>query len=136
MAEPEHPGLPESNAAAVISRLLAKASDLDGEGFVSLMRLLLARAEQIRAVRQRAATFDQRLLSGQVADQQEANAELLEALYEPLCLNWFLSRIMKSLAEDLEFSVYQQQGHLRPVKQITFTEQGEVENFRLAPPVS
>jgi hypothetical protein len=132
MAEVEHPGMPESNADTVANRLVTATIDLDGQRLVDVMRLLLSRAEEIQTLHQRAAAFDQRLVSGQIRDQTEVNAELLDALYEPVCLKWVLSRAMKALAEHLEFSVYQQQGHLQPIQQISFTPEGKVESYRLA----
>ncbi len=126
--------MPASNAEVVAGQLVTATFDLDGQGVVEVLRLRLARAEDIQAPHRRAAAFDQRLLAGQVNDQMEVNAELLDALYEPVCLKWFLSRAMKALAEELEFGMHQRQGHLRAIEQITYTDNGGVESFRLAPP--
>jgi hypothetical protein len=133
MSEAEHPGMPESNADAVAKQLVFTTIDFDGQGLVAAMRLLLSRAEELQALHQRTAAFDDRLLSGQVSDQMDANAELLDALYDTSCLKWFLSRAMKELAEHLGFDVYQKQQHVLAIEQITYTDQGGVESYRLAP---
>jgi len=136
MAEAEHSGLPKSNADAVAGRLIAETFDLDGEGLVALLRTLLTRAEQIKTLQERAENIEERLNPEQVSEQQEFNAEVLDSIYEPLCLKWMLSRVMKGLAQQLEYEVCQHQGHLLPIQQITFTDEGDVESFRLAPPCS
>jgi len=99
-----------------------------------VLMVLLARAGQLRSLNHRLGDLDRRAASGEVATQDEYNAELLEGLYETTCLKWFLAAAMKELAVRLESEVYGAQIRLNPIRQITFAADGQVESFLLAFP--
>lgn len=125
--------LPESNADDVAKRLVTNAIDLDGEGLVRLLGLLLGQAEELRAIHRRASTLDAQVSSDPLVDAASVRGAFQEALYEPVCIEWLLSRVLKELAGHLEFRVYQRQQQFRPLARITYTEAGQVENYRLQP---
>jgi len=125
---------PESNAQHVGRCLVYNTVDLDGSGVINVLMVLLARAGQLRSLNHRLGDLDRRAASGEVATQDEYNAELLEGLYETTCLKWFLAAAMKELAVRLESEVYGAQIRLNPIRQITFAADGQVESFLLAFP--
>jgi hypothetical protein len=134
MADRSSDALLESNADAVAGRLVAEAIDLDGSGRVALMRLLLSRAEEIKAIHDRYTTFAHGITpGGTMPDQSEFNAAFQEAFYDPVCLKWFLSRLLKRLSEALEYDVYESLQQLQPLKQIVFTEEGGVASYSIEP---
>lgn len=122
---------PESNAQLIAGRLIYNFVDLDGSGVIQVLSLLQARAEQIRALNLRLNDLDQKVARKEIVDQEEYNAELLDGLYETTCLKWFLTCTLKELARRLESEVYGAQIRLNPIRQITFTEDGQVESFLL-----
>jgi hypothetical protein len=122
---------PESNAALIAAHLVYHTVDLDGTGLVNTLSLLQARAEQVRTLNQRLIELDRRVFEKQVTTQEEYNAELLDGLYETTCLKWFLASTMKELAKRLEGEVYGAQVRCCPIRQITFTADGQVESFLL-----
>jgi hypothetical protein len=130
----ERPDLPASNADDIARRLVLKATDLDGSGLVDVLRQFLVQAEELQRVHERAAAFDQNPPADPVAERQVVLGAYQEALYEPICIEWFLSRAMKEISEHLEFRVYQSQQRLRPLAQVTYTESGQVESYKLHPP--
>ena len=130
-SDPRSNALPESNADSVASKMVFESVDGDGTGLVGVLRLLLSRAEQITAIHQKFGQLDQQLLAGHLPEQEEFNAELLDVLYDPICLKWFLARAFKAISERLEFEVYEQQQNLRPICSIVFNNNGDVESFRL-----
>jgi hypothetical protein len=129
-----HPGLPDSNADAVAKRLALMALDLDGDGLVRVMQLLLHHAEEIRRMHQRAAQFDREAAADRAVDAGVVRGTYLEALYDPVCIEWLLSRVMKELAEQFELRMYESQQRLRPLERITYTDSGQVDHYRLTPP--
>ncbi len=122
---------PESNAALIAGQLVYRSVDLDGSGLVNTLSLLLARAEQIRTLNLRLIELDHRVAKKEVTTQEEYNAELLDGLYETTCLKWFLASTMKDLAKRLEGEVYGAQIRCAPIRQITYTDDGQVESFLL-----
>lgn len=134
MAEKTHPTLtrpPESNAQVIANRLIYNFVDLDGSGVIQVLQLLQARAEQVRSLTLRLNELDQKVQRKEITHQEEYNAELLDGLYETTCLRWFLACTLKELARRLESEVYGAQIRLNPIRQITFTEDGQVESFLL-----
>src|SRR4051812_39391982 len=105
--------------------------DLDGSGAVDVLGLLRARAEQVRELNHRLADLDQRAASGEVATQDEYNAELLEGLYETTCLKWFVACVLRELTVRLESEDFGAQIRLNPIRQITYAADGQVESFLL-----
>jgi hypothetical protein len=122
---------PESNAQDVARCLVYNYLDLDGTGVMDVLALLYARAEQLRTLNLRLNDLDQRVVTREIASQEEFNAELLEGLYETTCLKWFLACAMKELGGRLECEVYGSQIVLNPIRQITFAPDGQVESFLL-----
>lgn len=122
---------PESNAALIAGHLVYQTVDLDGSGLVNTLTLLLARAEQVRTLNLRLIELDRRVLEKKVTTQEEYNAELLDGLYETTCLKWFIASALKDLAKRLEGEVYGAQIRCCPIRQITFTPDGQVESFLL-----
>ena len=122
---------PESNAQHVARCLVYNTVDLDGSGVINVLAVLQARAEQLRRLNHRLGDLDRRAASGEVASQDEYNAELLEGLYETTCLKWFLVCALRELASRLEGEVCGSQIRLNPIGQITFAPDGQVESFRL-----
>jgi hypothetical protein len=128
-SDPERSVIPATNVDSVVTNLWAGTLDLDGEGLVRLLRLLSARAEQIKAMNVRAAALFNE--GGQVPEQLEANGALLEIAYEATCLRWFLACAFKRLAEGLEYDVYERQNHLRRMESVIYNAEGDVESFKL-----
>ena len=130
--DPERPAFPESNVDSVVTNLWANTIDLDGDGLVQILRLLIARAEQVKAINFRLAEFDRGLLEAdRLPEQAEVNAAILEGGYDTTCLKWFLSRACRRLAEDLEYDVYRKQNHLRRIESVVYNNEGEVESYAL-----
>ena len=125
---------PESNADKIVDQLVFQTDDLIEAGLVDVLRVLLARAEQIKKVSSDLEVFGYDILSAEkMTSQDKVNAALLEGWYETTCLKWFLACSFKRLGEHLEYIVYQKQQHFRPVESISFSENGEVESFKLKP---
>jgi hypothetical protein len=122
---------PESNVAQVAGQMVYQSVDIDGSGLVNTLTLLLARAEQIRALNNKLVDVDHRVVKKEVTSQEEYNAELLDGLYETTCLKWFLASTLKELARRLESEVYGAQIRCCPIRQITYTSDGEVDSFLL-----
>lgn len=130
----EHLGLPESNAAEVARRLVLRATDLNEAGLADALRLLLDQVEELQRVHRRATEFDLNPPADPIAERVAVLGAYQEALYEPVCIEWFLSRAMKELAEHLEYRVNMSQRRLRPIASITYTETGQLESYRLRSP--
>jgi hypothetical protein len=122
--------LPQSNASLIADHLVY-APDLDGSGLVKLLGVLQSRVQEIQALTVRLIDLDRRVFEKQVTTQEEYNAELLDGLYETTCLKWFVACALKELAKRLEGEVYGAQIRCVPIRQITFTVDGQVESFRL-----
>ena len=129
--DPSSDVLPESNADAVASKLVFESMDLDGVDLVKILRLLLSQAEQIKATNERLGNLEKPMMSGSLAQQEEINRELLHGLFEPISLKWFLARSLAVLSERLAFEVSEKQQHLRPIRSIVYTNDGDVESFSL-----
>jgi len=124
--------LPESNIDDFVSQLVFQTDDLNEVGLVDVLRVLLARAEQIKKMSSNLEAFGFDMLSAeQMPSQEEVNAALLDGWYETTCLKWFLACTFKRLGEHLEHIVYQNQQHFRPIESIRFSGNGEVESFKL-----
>ena len=65
---------------------------------------------------------------------EPTSAEVLDGLYETTCLKWFLACALRELSVRLESEVYASQLRLKPIRKITFTEDGQVESFLLDSP--
>jgi hypothetical protein len=122
---------PESNAQHVARCLVYNNVDLDGSGVMNVLAILHARAEQLRAMNHRLNDLDRRVVLREIATQEEYNAELLDGLYETTCLKWFIACTLRELAVRLESEVYGSQICLKPIRQITFAPDGQVESFLL-----
>ncbi len=131
MSTTSYPGMPESNVDNIAANLVIQTCDLDGDGLVYLMRFMVTQAEKVRDIRRRGAGFGDTLSTGKIPEQHEINGVLIDSLQEHIH-QWFISRVMKSLAEHLEYDFNQKQKFLRPIQRINFTEQGEVIDLLLS----
>lgn len=131
MSSAAHPGMPESNVDNVAAQLITQTFDFNGEGLVSLMKLMVTQAEKVRDIRHRESGFNQTLLAEQSLEQHEINGVLIDSLQEHIS-HWFISQVLKSLAEHLEYDFYQKQERLRAIQRVNFNEQGEVIDLLLA----
>src|SRR5438876_1637598 len=124
--------VPESNVAAVVWHLVMKRVDLDGSGLVQVFRVLLDRAEECRQIRANCARASEAMLAGREPITQERVAgNALDAIYQTRCLELFLARACRQLAEDLEYDFAQKQGRLPRIKKAIYSDEGEVESFQL-----
>jgi hypothetical protein len=132
LPDPQQSVFPESNVEALLTILWPGPFDLDGDGLVRMLRLLTARAEQIKAISIRLTEFDCGL-GKRVPEQSEFKAAILEGVYDTTCLKWFLSRAFKQLAEDLEYVVYekQTQNQVHRIQSIIYNSEGELESYSL-----
>ena|SRR5437879_6138919 len=125
--------LPKSNAGLVAHQMASRTNDSDGSGLIDLLELLVERAEQIQAATRRAGEFSEKTLSGEIAPEPaEFKTELQDGVYEPLSLKLFLACAFRALAEQLKLQLYQNQSHLlRGVKEVVFTDEGEIASLSL-----
>jgi hypothetical protein len=132
MADSEEQAVPKSNVDEIANDLVLRTIHLTGEGFVDVIELLLKRAKDIKSLNERAATFDRQLLSGKLPNQEEVNAELLDAIYDPLCLRLLIARVMRALSDHEEFTVIEHMQKVRPVSEINFRPDGQIDSYRLS----
>ena len=126
--------LPQSNAGSVAHQLAAQAADVEGTGLVEVLKLLLERAEQIRTINQPAGDLGPSLISWEPGQEQaEPGVVLLEDVYRPLCLKLFMACAFTALAEQLK-SQLRHRDLLRHVKQIVFSEDGDLQSLGLNEP--
>jgi hypothetical protein len=130
--EPGPREFPESNADEVARKMIHTHPDIDGTGLVQVCDILLKIAENSRNSWQRGNDALQKMMNGeQPLSQEEVDASLLYGLYESACLKWFLSRAFLELSNALKCDFVESMANFRPIRQITFTDEGEAESFRL-----
>jgi hypothetical protein len=117
--------LPSSNGGSVAHQLAARAGDADGVGLVEVLRLLLKRAEQIRARNEPGGNAGRQ--------QAETGVSLMEDLCKPLCLKLFLACTFTALAEQLK-SQLRHHNALREVKRVQFSADGDIDGIDLNEP--
>jgi hypothetical protein len=126
--------LPQSNAGSVAHQLAAQAADGDGTGLVEVLKLLLGRAEEIRTINQSNGEPSPSALVGDLVPEPAPSSTLLLGdVYKPLCLKLFLACAFTALAEQLK-SQLKQRDFLRQVKQIVFSEEGDIASYSLHEP--
>ncbi len=123
---------PASNLNEVVWRLLLKRVDFTGAGLVQVLRVLLDRAEECHQIQAQSARLSEAMLSGREPITQEAvTGNALDVLYQTRCLQLFLARACRQLADDLEFDVQQKQERAPRIKSVVYSATGEVESFLL-----
>lgn len=123
--------LPESNADDISSKMIYENIDINGTDLVKILDLSLSHAKQIASLHKKLNEFNQPSATSPNVNQEVFNEALLEGIYEPICLKWFVSRTLKILSERLELDVYESQQHLRPITKIIYNNNGVAESFLL-----
>jgi hypothetical protein len=121
-----------SNVDEVVSDLAFRTISLDGGGLVDVFQVLLARAEEIKAILTHSDRTSKAMLDGEAPLTQEGvNSQMLDVLGEVPCLKYFLACACKKLSDDLGAEVYHK---LDRFSEVAYNSDGEVERMKLAEP--
>jgi len=129
--------LPKSNVEKVVGKIVHPKERFNFDALVILLELSYIRANQIKKMADAVAGSrkgrpKKSATNAELEDyKEEIDADFWESVYEPVCIELFLSHLLRKMAENLERDVLHAQTHIRPIQEIQFTDTGEVETFKL-----